>query len=161
MEGLTRRRLIEVLGLAGAGALAGRVPPGLGAAKSPAAAAPAHQPGIATAQQAHLEFAAFDLTAANRQELRDLLRDWSSTATRLRKRHKQDRLTITFGFGPGLFDDRYGLAHRKPASLNPLPPFFGDQLDPALSGGDLSVQICADRRDTATNALTHLTGPVT
>jgi deferrochelatase/peroxidase EfeB len=155
MEGLTRRRLIEVLGLAGAGALVGRVPPGL------ATAATQHQPGIATALQAHLEFAAFDLTAATQKELRDLLRDWSSSATRLRKRHRDDRLTITFGFGPGLFDDRYGLATKKPASLNPLPPFFGDQLDPALSGGDLAVQICADSRDSAENVLTHLTGPVT
>ncbi len=43
-------------------------------------------------------------------------------------------LTITFGFGPGLFTsdgkDRYGLATRRPAALVDLPRFNGDQLIP-------------------------------
>src|SRR4051812_40406181 len=110
MDGLTRRRLFEALGLAGAGALVARVPiEALAATPAP------HQPGIATRAQRKLEFAAFDVTAANRAELRDLMRDWSSTQAMLRRRHRADRLTITFGFGPTLFDHRYGLSSRKPA----------------------------------------------
>ena len=58
------------------------------------------------------------------------------------------RLTITFGFGAGLFvkdgSDRYGLAAKRPAALVDLPKFNGDQLEPARTGGDISVQACAD-----------------
>jgi deferrochelatase/peroxidase EfeB len=143
MQGVTRRRLLEGFGAAGAGALLGRVPLG-SAAFAKARPAAAHQRGIATRAPAHLRFAAFDLTAANRAELTDLMRAWSATAKDLSARHRKDRLTITFGFGPGLFDERYGLATRKPASLNPLPAFVGDELDPALCGGDVAIQICAE-----------------
>jgi deferrochelatase/peroxidase EfeB len=42
------------------------------------------------------------------------------------------RLTLTFGFGAGLFlkdgKDRYGLAAQRPPALVELPPFDGDQL---------------------------------
>ncbi|MGH9091458.1 MAG: Dyp-type peroxidase, partial [Acidimicrobiales bacterium] len=68
------------------------------------------------------------------------------------------RLTLTVGFGPGLFDhDRYGLGHLRPAALAPLPHFPGDELDPALSGGDLGVQACADSLQVAFHAVHELT----
>lgn len=58
------------------------------------------------------------------------------------------RLTITFGFGPSLFEkngvDRFGLAKQRPEALVDLPRFAGDQLVPEHTGGDLSVQACAD-----------------
>jgi deferrochelatase/peroxidase EfeB len=58
------------------------------------------------------------------------------------------QLTITFGFGAGLFlkdgKDRYGLASRHPAALVDLPKFPGDELVASHTGGDLSVQACAD-----------------
>ena len=42
------------------------------------------------------------------------------------------RLTLTFGFGAGLFikggKDRYGLAAQRPPALVDLPRFNGDQL---------------------------------
>ncbi len=53
-------------------------------------------------------------------------------------------LTITVGFGPSLFDDRFGLARRRPAALADLPALPGDALDPARSGGDLCVQACSN-----------------
>ena len=70
------------------------------------------------------------------------------------------RLTLTFGFGPGLFQhqgqDRFGLAAKRPAALIDLPTFNGDQLDPARTGGDLSVQACADDPQVAFHAVRQL-----
>jgi deferrochelatase/peroxidase EfeB len=70
------------------------------------------------------------------------------------------RLTITFGFGPGLFMhegvDRYGLASRRPDALVDLPKFNGDQLVPEKSGGDLSIQACADDPQVAFHAIREL-----
>ena len=70
------------------------------------------------------------------------------------------RLTITFGFGAGLFEkdgkDRYGLAARRPEALADLPRFNGDQLVPERSGGDLSVQACADDPLVAFHAVRQL-----
>ena len=48
----------------------------------------------------------------------------------LARRH----LTVTIGFGPSLFDDRFGLADRRPEALRDLPAFLGDDLDPARCG---------------------------
>ena len=54
-------------------------------------------------------------------------------------------LTITVGFGPSLFDDRFGLAGRQPAALAPFGTIPGDAvMRPALSDGDLCIQACAD-----------------
>ena len=70
------------------------------------------------------------------------------------------RLTITFGFGAGLFQkdgkDRYGLAAARPAALVDLPRFNGDQLMPARTGGDLSMQACADDPQVAFHAVREL-----
>jgi deferrochelatase/peroxidase EfeB len=70
------------------------------------------------------------------------------------------RLTLTFGFGAGLFSkdgsDRYGLAAKRPAALVDLPKFNGDQLDPARTGGDISVQACADDPTVAFHAVREL-----
>ena len=70
------------------------------------------------------------------------------------------RLTVTFGFGAGLFikdgKDRYGLASRRPAALVDLPKFTGDQLVEAQTGGDLSVQACADDPQVAFHAVRQL-----
>ena len=55
------------------------------------------------------------------------------------------RLTITFGFGPGMFalagKDRYGLAKHRPAALVDLPRFNGDQLLP-----ERPAATCSSRR---------------
>jgi deferrochelatase/peroxidase EfeB len=67
------------------------------------------------------------------------------------------RLTITFGFGPSLFDSRYGLARLQPARLTPLPAMHGDALTDSRSGGDLYVQACSDDRQVAFHALRTLT----
>ena len=70
-------------------------------------------------------------------------------------------LTITFGFGPGLFTDaagvdRFGLAVRRPNALQPLPRFQGDALQPERSGGDLCIQACAEDPQVAVHAIRNL-----
>ena len=66
-------------------------------------------------------------------------------------------LTVTVGFGPGLFDDRFGLSARRPSVLADLPALPGDALDPTQSGGDLCLQICADDAQVAFHAAHNLT----
>lgn len=140
----------------------------------------AHQAGIATAVQDRLHFAAFDVKTTDRAALTRLLRDWTRAAARmtsgdvvgdgvyggLPEAPPEDtgealgltpsRLTLTIGFGPSLFDGRFGLAARRPEALVDLPRFPGDNLDPARSGGDLCVQACADDPQVAVHAIRNL-----
>lgn len=166
------------------GALAGEA-----AAAPKPAAKPAVEPfwgvrqgGILTPAQNHTYFAAFDLTTTKREDVIKLLRLWTEAAARLTQGQpvapfgtdpsvpagdsgdgiglSPARLTLTFGFGPGLFTkdgrDRYGLAARRPDALVDLPRFNGDQLVPARTGGDLSVQACADDPQVAFHAVRQL-----
>jgi deferrochelatase/peroxidase EfeB len=132
-----------------------------------------HQGGILTRQQAHTYFAAFDLTTDKRDDVSALLKRWTEAAANLCAGNPTDindsddalgmppaHLTLTFGFGPGLFvkdgKDRFGLAAQRPAALVDLPIFTGDQLQPGRTGGDLSVQACADDPQTAFHAVRQL-----
>ncbi len=146
----------------------------------------AHQAGITTPVQDHLHFAAFDMMArTNRDDLVSLLQDWSYAAARMTQGLDvsasgsvggspeappddtgealglpASSLTITIGVGPSLFQnadgDRYGIAARRPAGLERLPAFLGDDLDPALSDGDLCIQACADDPQVAVHAIRNL-----
>lgn len=70
------------------------------------------------------------------------------------------RLTITFGFGSGLFikggKDRYGLASKRPAALVDMPVFAGDQMVEGHTAGDLSIQACAEDPQVAFHAVRQL-----
>jgi deferrochelatase/peroxidase EfeB len=170
---LSRRALLGV-GAAGGLAVAGVA--GCGSDR-PEARVPfrgRHQAGIATPAQDRLHFAAFDVIGS-REELRDLLREWTVAAERMaagRPAGGTDgntllppadtgeamdlspaRLSVTFGFGPSLFH-RFGLT--RPAPLRPLPALPGDELDPARSDGDLCVQACADDPQVAFHAVRNL-----
>ncbi|HXP96041.1 MAG TPA: iron uptake transporter deferrochelatase/peroxidase subunit [Telmatospirillum sp.] len=141
-----------------------------------------HQGGIATRQQTSSYFAAFDLTTDKRADVEALLRTWTEAAARMTAGQTAaplgkdltvaatdsgdalslppSRLTITFGFGPGLFvkeeQDRFQLAAQRPDALADLPKFPGDQLVEAHSGGDLSIQACADDPQVAFHAVRQL-----
>ncbi len=137
----------------------------------------AHQAGIVTAQQRHLRFAAFDLQATRREDLQQLLRAWTDAAATLTaggrlsstdpaKRDTGEatelapaRLTITFGFGPSLFEhDELDLRSHRPAALAAIPAFGADALDQRRSDGDLAIQVCADDPQVAFHAIHALTG---
>jgi deferrochelatase/peroxidase EfeB len=71
------------------------------------------------------------------------------------------RLTITFGFGAGLFvkdgKDRYGLASRRPEALVDMPNFGTiDQMAPEHTGGDFAIQACAEDPQVAFHAIRQL-----
>ncbi len=67
-----------------------------------------------------------------------------------------DSLTITVGLGASMFDDRYGLADRRPTRLVEMPAFPHDQLAPERIHGDLVVQICGGTNETCIHALRRL-----
>ena len=147
-----------------------------------------HQAGITTPVQEHLHFAAFDMMPrSDRADLIELLQDWSYAASRMTQGLEvsatgavggpseappddtgealglpASSLTVTFGFGPTLFEnenedgDRYGIRDRRPAKLQRLPAFLGEDLDPKLSDGDLCVQVCADDPQVAVHAIRNL-----
>ena len=136
------------------------------------------QTGIVTPVQDRLHLASFDVLTDDREALVGLLRAWTEAAAEMMAgrpagpdtstydRPPDDtgeavglpssRLTITFGFGRSLFDDRFGLAARLPAALVDLPHFPGDNLDPARSDGDLCVQACSDDPQVAVHAVRNL-----
>jgi deferrochelatase/peroxidase EfeB len=139
----------------------------------------AHQAGILTPAPPAACFAAFDVTAQSRSALTDLLKTLTDRARLLTSggtphnlglgappsdsgtlgpKLPADGLTVTVGFGSSLFgstglDDRYGIRGRKPVHLTPMRSFPNDDLDPAQTGGDLLLQICAGSADTAIHAL--------
>ena len=65
-------------------------------------------------------------------------------------------LTVTVGLGPNVFTDTYGLADQRPALLRDLAQLPSDALQPALTGGDLSLQACADDPQVAYHAIRNL-----
>jgi deferrochelatase/peroxidase EfeB len=158
-----------------------------------------HQAGILTPAQTHTCIAAFDLLdTARRDDLIQLLRDWTRAAAAMTRGESVELrapeiragdtktlannpdypapspldsgetlglspagLTLTFGLGATLFTkaghDRFGLASKRPEALGDLPRFSGDQLDESRSGGDLSVQACADDAQVVFHAIRQLT----
>jgi deferrochelatase/peroxidase EfeB len=143
----------------------------------------ATQAGIATPAPARLAFATYDLTVdgtlAQRQAaLKDLLQVWARAAAAMTTGQpvpgdstnvaappadtgeaygaSPANLTITVGFGPSLFDDRFDLAGKRPAALADLPHLPPENLEEARSGGDMCVQACSDDPIAAFHAIRNL-----
>jgi len=193
---VSRRGLLGTAGAGLAGLAAGAAGGfALGSEQSAAAAQQAgtrtypfygeHQAGILTPVQDRLHFAAFDVITDSREELVQLLKDWTAAAARMTQGLAAGELgptsgpyaappddtgeamelapaglTITFGFGPTLFrqdgKDRFGLADRQPDALQRLPHFPADMLNPQRSDGDLCIQACADDPQVAVHAVRNL-----
>ncbi|MWV46827.1 deferrochelatase/peroxidase EfeB [Paenibacillus sp. HJL G12] len=137
-----------------------------------------HQAGIITPAQNFICFAAFDVTASGSSSLQKLFRTWTAAAAAMAEGKQvgeestnhnlppvdtgesvglnPSRLTITFGAGPSLFDDRFGLSGKRPPSFKDLPAFNGEQLEPQWCGGDIGVQVCADDMQVAFHAVRNL-----
>jgi deferrochelatase/peroxidase EfeB len=139
------------------------------------------QAGITTPAQDHMHFVALDVKTKSRDELVSLLKEWTLAAERMTAGQEAaengavggnveappkdtgealdlpaSALTITIGFGPSLFDDRFGLKDRRPERLIDLPRFPQDDLDPARSNGDICIQACANDPQVAVHAIRNL-----
>ncbi|MFG1806826.1 iron uptake transporter deferrochelatase/peroxidase subunit [Streptomyces sp. NPDC049040] len=133
-----------------------------------------HQAGIVEDVQLSTAFLSFDVTAADRRELTELLHtvtdrarfltsggtpaplgitDSPSDSGTLGPQVPGDGLTVTAGVGASLFDGRFGLSDRKPLRLSQMPAFDDDDLDQAWCHGDLSLQLSAPHADTVLHAL--------
>ncbi|HEX4489990.1 MAG TPA: iron uptake transporter deferrochelatase/peroxidase subunit [Acidimicrobiia bacterium] len=190
-ERISRRKFVGGLGIAGAAGvgatLAGKSTfwETSSSSASPGGAVAFygdHQAGIATPAQDRLLFGAFDVLDATRGDLVGLLHDWTEASARFAAGNEIGRndvlaappddtgealglqpaqLTMTFGFGPTLFEknghDRFGIAAKRPNALIDLPAFPRDNLDPDKSGGDLCIQVCADDPTVCFHALRNLT----
>jgi deferrochelatase/peroxidase EfeB len=137
-----------------------------------------HQAGIATPAQDRLAFGSLNVAdGTSAADLRDLLAEWSAAAAKMTAGQLVGEvseptappvdtgeavgspvsgLTITLGYGPALFDRRFGLAGRKPAALADLPPLPNENLDPDYTGGDLCIQACSDDPLVAFHAVRNL-----
>lgn len=128
-----------------------------------------HQAGITTAPQAFATLVAFDLlTGIDRDGLVRLMRIWTDDITRLTSGQAgladtepelaavPARLTVTVGYGPGVFTAA-GLEAARPSWLAPLPPFGIDRLQAGWSGGDLVLQVCAEDQVSVAHAVRLLT----
>jgi deferrochelatase/peroxidase EfeB len=136
-----------------------------------------HQAGIThPANEAGL-LAAFTVTAADRAELADTLAALTSEIDRLMSgRQYEERdgaypplhtgavgnppppadLSVVVSVGASLFDDRYGLADRRPRALATMPFLTNDRLDPERSHGDLLVTATSAHEDVNLFALRQL-----
>ncbi len=187
--GVTRRGLLQSAGIAGVGiglgagagyAIGNATDEGGGTGTVPFRGE--RQAGIVTAAQDRLHFAAFDVTTESRTELVELMRAWTDAADRITSglpagdRNEEplvppedtgeavglatSRLTVTFGFGPSLFErdgeDRFGLASQRPPSLRQFGPLPAEAIDPAISGGDICIQACSDDPQVAFHAVRNL-----
>ena len=197
-RGLSRRGLLALVGGGAAGAAVGAA----GTAAILAASGGSdersdqlsypfygeHQAGIVTPAQDRMHFAAFDLAEGlSRDELIELLQDWSYAASRLTQGLEISvagafgggaymppddtgeatdispaGLTVTIGFGRSLFvtaagDDRFDLASKLPSEFEDLPKMMNDFIDRERSGGDLCVQACSNDPQVAVHAIRNLT----
>jgi deferrochelatase/peroxidase EfeB len=140
-----------------------------------------HQAGIATPMQDRLYFAAFNVETKDALELKRVLKEWTLAAERMSRGADAGpigaasgmpeappddtgealdlpaaRVTLTIGFGPTIFDHRFGFAAQKPADFVNLPTFAGDVVEATQSQADLMIQVCADDDQVAFHAIRNL-----
>ncbi len=181
-----RSLLAGAVGVGGAAALAGCGSGGGREEEplADAAAAPARLPFLGRHEAAITGrpgtsglLAAFDSQADDREELADAFAALSTTARTLMdgeapperprgfppldsgvlgEEWRPDDLGITASVGASLFDDRYGLADRRPRQLERMPVLAHDRLDPDTTHGDVLLSVSAGHPDTVLHALRQL-----
>ena len=135
------------------------------------------QPGVDTPAAHFGLLAAFNLVSDDRARLARSLRDLTDEARGLMEvrppprrdtaypptetgilgpEGRADGLAVTLSVGASLFDDRFGLADRRPRELVRMPFLANDRLDPAQSHGDLLLALSADQPDVLLHALRQL-----
>ena len=133
-----------------------------------------HQAGITTPHQPFGILCAFDITADSRARLIDFFRTLTARIEFLTKGGElvdgddklppagsgllgktvpPDGLTVTVSVGNSLFDNRFGLAGKKPKHLQEMKDFPNDELRKEWCDGDIGIQICAFSPETCQNAL--------
>lgn len=136
-----------------------------------------HQTGITTGGGSSSLAASFTCLATNRDELRETFRALSETAESLMAGTPPERrdpaypptdsglvgpepeptdLTVVVSVGDALFDDRFGLADRKPNELRKMPFSPNDRLDPDQSHGDLLLTVSSHRTESTLFAFRQL-----
>jgi deferrochelatase/peroxidase EfeB len=141
-----------------------------------------HQAGILTpgpsTKQRAATYASFDVTAAGKAGLADLMQTLTersrvlatggtppnlgvssppSDSDVLGPDMPADGLTVTVSFGQNLFDERFGLAAAKPLKLTPMTAFPNDALEDAWMDGDVLLHLCANHPDTIHHAIRDIT----
>jgi len=183
-----RRRVLLGLGAAGAALASGGMScPVMAASAAQVTEAPKsektqdrhdylgqHQNGIVTPRPAAGMMVAFDVLAADREDLERLFRTLDErirflvTGGPVNQVDPKlppvdsgilgpvvtpDNLTITVSVGESLFDERFGLSDVKPKRLSRMVGFPNDALEADQCHGDLTLQFCANTPDTNIHAL--------
>jgi deferrochelatase/peroxidase EfeB len=136
-----------------------------------------HQTGITHPANEQGLLAAFTVTAADRDELRDTFVALTDEIERLMTGEPYEErdpayppvytgtvgnppppadLSVVVSVGASLFDERYGLGDRRPAALEKMPFLANDRLDPERSHGDVLLTITSAHEDINLFALRQL-----
>ncbi len=136
-----------------------------------------HQAGVTHPGNEYGLMAAFTVTAETGQDLADTFRSLSDEIERLMGGQPyEDRgpaypplytgsvgnppppadLSVVVSVGASLFDDRFGLAGRRPKDLVTMPFLANDKLDPDRSHGDVLLSISSAHEDVNLFALRQL-----
>jgi len=135
------------------------------------------QSGITTPIQRQVYFAVLDLATEDLETIRGIFKSWTAYIARMMQgelveAYKSntmlpptdtgeavgmgtERLTITVGVSPS-FLDKLKLSSKKLPELEDLPKFARDQLQEAFTGGDISIQACAEDAQVAFHAVRNL-----
>ena len=133
-----------------------------------------HQAGIVTPQPAAALIASFDVLASSHDDLVRLMKNLTVRTAQLMAgdmplpldpklpprdngllgpKGFPDNLSMTVSLGASLFDDRFGLAGKRPRRLVAMAQFPNDALDAGSCHGDLLIQFNSNTAETNIHAL--------
>jgi deferrochelatase/peroxidase EfeB len=150
---------------------------GTGPAPAYVASTGPHQAGVTYPGNEYGLMAAFTVTADTRADLAATFQALTSETKRIMEGQRYEErdpafpslytgtvgnppppadLSVVTSVGASLFDDRYGLADRRPHDLVQMPFLSNDKLDPARSHGDVLLTISSAHEDVNLFALRQL-----